>query len=86
MVQFIGAFCGLGIAYMLRVKVLSVADLTVLVYLPDVYPFFPQIIDATKRLPAYGQVFLTETLGVMFLSYFISLANSKSLVDVTSSL
>ena len=51
---------------MLRVTVPSFADPTVLVYVPDVYPFFPQIIDATKGLPAYGQVFLAETLGAMF--------------------
>jgi glycerol uptake facilitator-like aquaporin len=66
LVQFIGAFCGLGIAYMLRITVPSLEDPSKSVYVPDVYPFFPHIIDATKGLPAYGQVFLAETLGAMF--------------------
>jgi glycerol uptake facilitator-like aquaporin len=66
LVQFVGAFVGLGVAYMLRVTVPSPDDSSREIYVPDVYPFFPKIIDETNGLPAYGQVFLAETIGSLF--------------------
>ncbi len=33
--------------------------------MPGQYPFYPKIIDETRGLPAYGQVFLAELLGSM---------------------
>lgn len=33
---------------------------------PDQYPFYPKVLLATDGLPAYGQVFLSESLGSMF--------------------
>ncbi len=34
-------------------------------FVPSQYPFYPKIEDQTKGLPAYGQVFLAETVGTI---------------------
>jgi glycerol uptake facilitator-like aquaporin len=63
--QFLGSLCGVGIGWMLRVTVHSRTDADEDYYVPGQYPFYPKIVDETRGLPAYGQVFLAELLGSM---------------------
>jgi glycerol uptake facilitator-like aquaporin len=65
-VQFLGAFCGLCITFMLRVSIPSEDQEGKYIFIPDQYPFYPHILDGSNGLPAYGQVFLAETIGTMF--------------------
>jgi len=68
--QMIGAFGGIGLGWLLRVTMPKTADQESdhdFYFVPGQYPFYPKIIDETKGLPAYGQVFLSELLGSMIL-------------------
>jgi hypothetical protein len=42
-------------------------DATSFYFVPGQYPFYPKIVDETRGLPAYGQVFLAELLGSMII-------------------
>ena len=62
--QFLGAFAGLSLAYACRVSLFT-TDVKFTLY-PDQNPFFPPILGSANGQPAYGQVFLAETIGTMF--------------------
>lgn len=51
------------LAYCIRVTMPELGVENSYYFVPGQNPFFPKIIDETKGLPAYGQVFLAETIG-----------------------
>jgi len=59
----IGSFGGLLFGYLLRVTMPADGNASAYYFVPGQYPFYPKIIDETRGLPAYGQVFLAELLG-----------------------
>jgi len=66
LVQFLGAFCGLCFSFMLRAAIPSETEENKWIFVPDQYPIYPNILENSQGLPAYGQVFLAETIGTMF--------------------
>jgi len=61
--QLLGGLCALILGFLIRVSIPQEGVENSFYFVPDQNPFFPRIIDNTKGLPAYGQVFLAETLG-----------------------
>jgi len=70
----IGAFGGICFGWLLRATVHS-QDSDQDYFVPGQYPFYPKIVDETKGLPAYGQVFLAEMIGTMV--YVLVILNIK---------
>lgn len=61
--QFLGAFSGIGFAYLVRTTIPLEGDEYKTVYIPSQNPFYPKILDKVGTVPAYGQVLLAETMG-----------------------
>lgn len=62
----LGAVVALAGAYAIRIVIYSSTFTDNLTMVPDQNPYYPFILEHTKGMPAYGQIFVAEMLGTCF--------------------
>jgi glycerol uptake facilitator-like aquaporin len=69
--QVLGCFSALALGFMLRISMPEKSVPDKYYFVPDQNAFYPKIIDEVEGLPAYGQVFFSETFGSALIVLFV---------------